>query len=69
MTLFITTAKEVIIEPHYGLDSMIMDGIIVTRFASGNGLNVPNIKESTVYTKGSPEYASLRPLLTVTKEY
>ena len=64
-TTFLTTAREVRIEPHYGADSMLMDGIVVTRFASGNGSYIPNVEESVTYAKGSPEYKTLRPLLTV----
>jgi len=64
-TTFVTTAREVMIEPHYGTDSILMEGITVKRFAYGNGLYVPNIEESTTYVKGSPEYETLRPLLTV----
>ena len=64
-TTFVTTAREVRIEPHYGTDSILMEGITVKRFAYGNGLDVPNIEESTTYVKGSPEYETLRPLLTV----
>ena|SRR3989338_4575434 len=62
---FVTTTREVRIEPHYGTDSMLMESITVKRFAYGNGLDVPNIEESITYVKGSPEYETLRPLLTV----
>lgn len=64
-TTFVMTAREVRIEPHYGIDPILMDGITVKRFAYGNGLDVPNIEESTTYVKGSPGYETLRPLLTV----
>ena len=64
-TTFMTTAREVRIEPHYGTDTILMDGITVKRLAYGNGLYIPNIEESTTYAKGSPEYETLRPLLTV----
>ncbi len=62
---FVTTAESVIITPHYNSDRIFMDGITVTNFAYGNGLDVPDIKESKMYPKGSPEYETLRPLLTV----
>lgn len=64
-TTFVATAEKVRIEPHYGIDTMFMDGIAVTKFAQGNGLNIPYIKELKIYNKGSPEYKALRPLLTV----
>ena len=64
-TTFVTTAREVRIESHYGTDPILMEGITVKRFAYGNGLDVPNIEESITYVKGSPEYETLRPLLTV----
>ncbi len=66
--LFVTTAENIVIEPHYGTDSMFMDGITVKRFAYGNGLSVPNINDSVVYNKGSKEYEALRHLLTVEVE-
>ncbi len=64
-TTFVTTAREVKIEPNYSTNSILMDGITVKRFAYGNGLYIPNIEESITYAKGSPEYEALRPLLTV----
>ena len=64
-TIFVTTAEKLTIEPHYGADSILMDGIVVKRFAYGNGGHIPNIEDSTVYTKGSPEYEALRPFLSV----
>ena len=70
---FITTAENVIIEPHYANESpnstrMNMDGIVVKRFAYGNGLDVRRINDSIFYSKGSKEYETLRPLLSVEVE-
>ena len=70
---FVTTAENVIIEPHYANESpnstrMNMDGIVVKRFAYGNGLDVRRINDSIFYSKGSKEYETLRPLLTVEVE-
>ena len=53
------TARQVRIEPHYGQDSILMDGIVLTKFVH-EGFEVSNL-----YLKNSPEYESLRPLLTV----
>lgn len=64
-TTFVTTAEKVRIEPYYDTDPMFMDGIVVKRFAYGDGSSIPNIEESTKYAKGSPEYEALRHLLTV----
>lgn len=64
-TTFVTTAENIRIEPYYGSDPTLMEGIVVTRFAYGDGLSLPNIEESKRYVKGSPEYETLRPLLTV----
>ena len=68
-TTFVTTAKKVIIEPSYCKDKILMDGIVVNRYAQGNGLQIPYAEESKKYCKGSPEYDTLRSLLTVEREY
>ncbi|MEX0932913.1 MAG: hypothetical protein WDZ77_02330 [Candidatus Pacearchaeota archaeon] len=68
-TIFVTTAEKVVIEPHYSDNKIYIDGIVMKRFAYGNGSQVPNIEDSIVYKKGSPEYEALHPLLTVEREY
>ncbi len=68
-TTFVTTAEKVVIEPHYSDNKIYMEGIVMKRFAYGNGFQVPNIEDSIVYKKGSPEYEALHPLLTVEREY
>lgn len=65
---FVTTAQGVTIKPRYGRDSTIMDGITMKRVVYGNGLDVPNIDDSVIYKKGSQEYETLRPLLTIKKQ-
>jgi hypothetical protein len=64
-TTFVTTAENIRIEPYYGTDPTIMEGIIVKRFSYGDGLSLSNVEESKSYVKGSKEYETLRPFLIV----